>query len=145
MHLPPDIFCYFQVWNLRIRFGVFDCNNAAMHFIKYYFSPIIIIITHCQWHRFLWLFLAISPYRPSRLHPVSIHVSFCISAYTGEFISSNPWENVAYGVVLHQQYSACLACLSWMVCVIGGKCLYNCCFVGCCFHDLFKTTNRFLE
>ena len=31
--------------------------------------------------------------------------------------------------------SACL--LTQLVCKIGGK--YSCCFVGCCFYDLFKT------
>ena len=33
---------------------------------------------------------------------------------------------------------ACLAHLSWMVCEMVGKWLYSCCFVECCFHDLFK-------
>ena len=41
--------------------------------------------------------------------------------------------------LLHQQCSACLVRLTWMVCEMRGKWLYSCCFVGCCFRDLFKT------
>ena len=37
--------------------------------------------------------------------------------------------------LLHLQ---CPTCLIWMVCVMGGKWPYSCCFVGCCFQELFK-------
>ena len=40
--------------------------------------------------------------------------------------------------LLLQQCPACLVCLIWMVLEMGGKCLYSCCFVGCCFQDLFN-------
>ena len=36
--------------------------------------------------------------------------------------------------------SACLAHLIWRVCEMRGKWPYSCCFVGCCFQDLFKST-----
>ena len=29
--------------------------------------------------------------------------------------------------------------LTWMVCEMGSRWLYSCCFVGCCFQDLLKT------
>ena len=32
----------------------------------------------------------------------------------------------------------CPAYLILMVLVIEGKCPYSCCFVGCCFQDLFN-------
>ena len=32
----------------------------------------------------------------------------------------------------------CLACLTWVICEMGGKWPYRCTFVGCCFQDLFK-------
>ena len=51
-------------------------------------------------------------------------------------------ENVAYEFVLTS--SACLAHLTWMVCVMGGKWLYSCCFTGCCIQDLFKTACNIL-
>ena len=35
--------------------------------------------------------------------------------------------------LIYQQYPLCLA---WMVCEIGSKWLYSCCFARCCFQDL---------
>ena len=37
-----------------------------------------------------------------------------------------------------QQCPACLVRLNWMVCKMGVKWPYSCCFVVCCFQDLFK-------
>ena len=39
---------------------------------------------------------------------------------------------------LLQQCPTCLVCRIWMVLEIGGKYPYSCCFVGCCFLDLFS-------
>ena len=40
------------------------------------------------------------------------------------------------------QCQACLVRLSWMVCKMSDRWLYNCCFVRCCFQDLFQTTQH---
>ena len=40
--------------------------------------------------------------------------------------------------LIYQQCSAYLACLIWVVCEVGGKWTYSCCFVGCCFQNLLK-------
>ena len=40
--------------------------------------------------------------------------------------------------LLLQQCPACFIRLTWMDFVIGGKWLHNCCFVECCFQDLFN-------
>ena len=40
--------------------------------------------------------------------------------------------------LLRQQCPSFLVCLTWVVCVMGGKCLYSCSFVGCYYQDLFK-------
>ena len=37
------------------------------------------------------------------------------------------------------QYPVCLVNLIWMVCEIRGKWPYSCCYVRCCFQDLFQT------
>ena len=37
-----------------------------------------------------------------------------------------------------QQCPACLVCLTWMILEMRGKWLYSCCFVKCCFQDLFN-------
>ena len=43
-----------------------------------------------------------------------------------------------------QKCSACLVRLIWMVLLMGGKWLYSCYFVGCCFQDLLNITRRIL-
>ena len=40
--------------------------------------------------------------------------------------------------LLLQQCPACLDRLFWMVFVMGGRCPYSCCFVGCCLQELFN-------
>ena len=46
--------------------------------------------------------------------------------------------------LLLQQCLACLVRLIWMVFVMGGRCPYSCCFMGCCLQDLFNTTCNIL-
>ena len=46
--------------------------------------------------------------------------------------------------LLFQQYPSCLVFLTWIVLVMGGKWLYNCCFVGCCLQDLFSISRSIL-
>ena len=41
--------------------------------------------------------------------------------------------------LLLQQCPACLVRLTWIVFVMGGKCPYSWCLVGCCRQDLFNT------
>ena len=38
----------------------------------------------------------------------------------------------------------CLVCLTWIVFVMSGKLPYSCCFVGCCFQDLFNIAHSVL-
>ena len=40
--------------------------------------------------------------------------------------------------LLLQQCPACLVRLTWIVFMMGGRWPYSCCFVECCFQDLFK-------
>ena len=50
-----------------------------------------------------------------------------------------PWENIAYEYVLTSPAVSCISCLSYLdVLVMGGKCPCSCCFVWCCFQDLFN-------
>ena len=60
-----------------------------------------------------------------------MNVSFCKSASTGVSICSSLLENVAYEFDLTS-----FACLIWVVCKMGSKWQYNCCFVRCCFQNL---------
>ena len=42
------------------------------------------------------------------------------------------------------QCPTCLVCLIWIVCEMGGRWPYSCCFMGYCFKDLFKTAHNIL-
>ena len=35
--------------------------------------------------------------------------------------------------------------VTWIVCEMGRKWAYSCCFVGCCFQGFFKAAHSFLE
>ena len=57
---------------------------------------------------------------------------------------SRPCEEVHRSIslmsssLLLQQNPTCLVRLSWIVFVMGGRCPHSCCFMGCCFQDLFN-------
>ena len=74
--------------------------------------------------------------RSSRLHPERVEISW--SANICMFVWRGAFEKVAYEFVLLQQRPACLVRLIWMVLEMGGRWPYSCCFVGCCFQDLFN-------
>ena len=63
------------------------------------------------------------------------HIADKLLVFTGH--QATMWRRVESlsPLVLKQ----CSTCLVWMVCEIGGKKPYSCCFVRCCFLDLFKT------
>ena len=46
--------------------------------------------------------------------------------------------------LLLQLCPACLVRRIWMVLEMRGKCPYSCCFVGCCFPDLFNMARGIL-
>ena len=50
-----------------------------------------------------------------------------------------------YRLWLLQQCSACLVHITCMVCLIGGKWPYSCCFVGFCFQNLFEIARNILS
>ena len=39
---------------------------------------------------------------------------------------------------VHLYFQTCFVHLTWMVCEMRGKWSYSCCFVSCCFQELFK-------
>ena len=68
--------------------------------------------------------------RSSELHPVSSH-SCCMYVRDGRPAFTRPYV----GSLLLQQCSACLARLTWIVFVMGGRWPYSWCLVGCCSID----------
>ena len=47
-------------------------------------------------------------------------------------------EHHMHSSLLLQQYPICLVCLIWMVLEMRSRWPFNCCFMGCCFRDLFN-------
>ena len=104
-------------------------------------------------HRFLWLTLSIRPYHPSLL--AGFQTTSCVQhrAVVGKFLLVGQHEH--YHVkgsigeghrlsLLLWQCPACFVHLTWMVLEMGGKWPYRCCFLGCCFQDLFNTARSIL-
>ena len=87
----------------------------------------------------------IAPDWHSRLHPVSTQ-SWCLQVFDGRPTLARPCVGVhkrtslMNSSLLLQQCPACLVHLTWMVWEMGGRWPYNCCFMVCCFQDLFKTS-----
>ena len=83
--------------------------------------------------------------RSSGLHPVSTQ-SCCMYVRAGRPAFGRPCEGVHKSTslmrwpLLLQLCPACLVRLILIVFVMGGRWPYNCCFVGCCFVDLFNIT-----
>ena len=87
--------------------------------------------------------------RSSGLHPVSSH-SYCMYVRAGCPALARPYVGVHRSTslmsssLLLQQCPACLACLTWIVFIIGGRWPYSWCFVGCGRQDLFNTARNVL-
>ena len=60
----------------------------------------------------------------------------CVGVYKSTSLMSSS--------LLLQQCPACLARLTWIVFVIGGRWPYSWCLVGCCRQDLFKIARSIL-
>ena len=93
--------------------------------------------------------LSIASGRSSRLHPVSAK-SYCQQVVAGRLTLACPCEVVQRKMLLMslslllQLCPECLDHLIWMVLEMGGRWPYSCCFVGCCFQDLFNTTFKYI-
>ena len=75
--------------------------------------------------------------KASSVHLELLNVSFCW--LTNTVVSM--YRSLS---LLLQQWPVRFAPLTRIVCEIGSKWLYNCCFAGCCFQDMFKTAHSIL-
>ena len=76
-----------------------------------------------------------------------MYVNLCWSANTGccPCVGVHRRMSIMSSSLYLQLYSACHVHLTKIVYEMGGKWQYNCCFVRCCFQDLFKTDCSILE
>ena len=85
----------------------------------------------------------IAPGRSSGLQPVSSH-SCCMYVRAGPPALAPPYVGVHRSTslmsssLLLQQCPACLARLTWIVFVMGGRWPYSWCLVGCCRQNLLN-------
>ena len=81
--------------------------------------------------------------KSSKLHLVSAQ-SHCKCVLAGRPTRARPYEAVHRrtslmdSFLLLQQRPACLVHLTWMVLEMRGKWPHSCCFVRCCFQNLFS-------
>ena len=87
--------------------------------------------------------------RSSGQHPVSSHSCWMYvragrPAFARPCVGVHRSTSLMSSSLLLQQCSACLARLTWIVLVIGGRWPYSWCLVGCCRQDLFKIARSIL-
>ena len=87
--------------------------------------------------------------RSSGLHSVSSHSSWMYvragrPAFARPYVGVYKSTSLISSPLLLQQCPACLARLTWIVFVIGGRYPYSWCPVGCCRQDLFKIARSIL-
>ena len=81
--------------------------------------------------------------RSSGQHPVSSHSCWMYvhagrPAFARPSVGVHKSTSLMSSSLLLQQCPACLARLTWIVFVIGGRWPYSWCLVGCCHQDLFR-------
>ena len=120
---------------------------------KWYIFFFLLIIKVCCQCRFLWLYLAIYPYWSSLLAS-PLNNNQCLQTadkYNFWLVDQHlcpsvgvHWKMSLMSLsLLYQQCPACHTHISGMVYEIRGKWQYMCCFVGCCFLDLFKMQHSY--
>ena len=87
--------------------------------------------------------------RSSGQHPESSHSSWMYvragrPAFARPCVGVHKSTSLMSSSLLLQQCPACLARLTWIVFVIGGRWPYSWCLVGCCCQDLFKIARSIL-
>ena len=87
--------------------------------------------------------------RSSGQHPVSSHSCWMYvragrPAFARPCVGIHKSTSLMSSSVLLQQCPACLARLTWIVFVIGGRWPYSWCLVGCCCQDLFRIARSIL-
>ena len=120
------------------RSPIIICNHHHHH--QHHVVPTARISLTLSLH-FSLSFIAFG--RSSGLHPVSSH-SCCMYVRAGRPAFAWPYAEVHRNTslmsssLLLQQCPACLARLTCIVFVMGGRWLYSWCLVGCCLQDLFN-------
>ena len=143
LHLPSGyrFKCLWEVdkWYCCLKVFAFKCHH-------YHFVPLARISLTLSRH-FSLSFIASS--KSSGPHPVSSH-SCCMYVLAGRPALARPYVGVYRSTslmsssLLLQQCPACLARLTCIVFVMGGRWPYCWCFVRCCRQGLFNIARSIL-
>ena len=116
-------------------------NLAINHHLKTYIGSRIMIGIICKVLRGPML---IHGTRCDLSSVITIYVLAGRSSLAHQCVEVHRRTSVISSSLFPQQCPSCLVHLIWMVFEMGGRWPYNCCFVGCCFQDLFCIPRRFL-
>ena len=116
------------------------CYSESFHHHHHHLALVARISLTLSRHSSL-SFIALG--RSSGQHPVSSHscwmyVRASRPAFARPCVGVHKSTSLMSSSLLLQQCPACLAPLTWIVFVIGGRWPYSWCLVGCCRKDLFK-------
>ena len=141
-------------WQLYFKTNYTPFVCTQLNSFKYWYLIIIIIMSYRQ-HGYPWPSLATSPYHSS--HPTGLlgyilcpHiVAVCkfvlvVPAFAHPYVGVHRSTSLMSSSLLLQRCPACLVRLTCIVFVMGGKCPYSWCLVGCCRQDLFNTALNIL-
>ena len=152
------IFTFFEYFFLNIFFFFSYCTRSYRWRIIFK----LINWTHWSHHHHIALvarisltlsrhsslsFIALG--RSSGQHPVSLHSCWMYvragrPAFARPYMGVHKNTSLMSSSLLLQQCPSCLARLTWIVFVIGGRWPYSWCLVGCCRLDLFKIARSIL-
>ena len=104
-----------------------SCHASSTDFLD---SPLPLISIV---HRF-WQVFSVT----SCVHTELLLISSSWPSNTFSSMWRGPEENVTYEFVS----PAFLVCRTWMVLKRGGRWSYSCCFVGCCYQELFNISHH---
>ena len=134
--------------------GNFVLSTQLDYIYKYIY--ISIIIMSCRQHGYPWPSHATSPYCSSPLACLQGYIPYpyiaavCMYVRAGRPAFAQPYVGVHRSTsllsssLLLQQCPACLARLTWIVFVMGGRWPYSWCFVECCLRVLFNIARSIL-
>ena len=86
---------------------------------------------------------SIASSRSSRLHPV-VDKFLLVGQHLHVRVKGSIGERHISPSLFLEQCLVCFVGLIYMVLEMGGRWPYSCCFVGCCFQDLFNITRSIL-
>ena len=124
-------------------------HNRYLHSLNCFACVISSSSTHADSMNFsdslsLSLSLSIHPYHPLLPSGLQNYILWSRRAKVNKFLLAHPCVRVHRRMslmnlsLLLQQCSTYLVRLTWTVFEMGGKCPYSCCFLRCCFQDLFR-------